>query len=123
MATVVFLHAHPDDEASQTSGSMARASAQGHRVVVVYGTNGDHGEVPQDLAEGDTVVAYRRREAEASAQVTGTARVAWLGYADSGMSGWEQNSAADAFASADLDEAAGRLASILDEEDADVLVA
>ena len=58
MATVVFLHAHPDDEASQTSGSMARASAQGHRVVVVYGTNGDHGEVPQDLAEGDTVLEF-----------------------------------------------------------------
>ncbi|AKT51028.1 PIG-L deacetylase family protein [Arsenicicoccus sp. oral taxon 190] len=122
MATVVYLHAHPDDEASQTSGSMARASREGHRVVVVYGTNGDHGEVPADLAPGDTVVTYRRREAEASAQVTGTARVAWLGYADSGMSGWEQNSAADAFALADLDEAAGRLAAILDEEDAAVLV-
>ena len=39
MATIVFLHAHPADESSGTSGSMARASSEGHRVVVVYGTD------------------------------------------------------------------------------------
>lgn len=121
MTTIVFLHAHPDDEASQTSGTMARAAAEGHRVVVVFGTNGDHGEVPDDL--GDlTVGQYRRVEAEASAKVLGLARVAWLGYSDSGMTGWEQNSGENSFHSADLDEAAGRLAVILDEEDADVVI-
>ena len=102
VSTIVFLHAHPDDEASQTSGSMARASGEGHRVVVVYATNGDHGEAPADLAEGETVVSRRRAEAEASAQVTGTARVAWLGYADSGMTGWEQNGHGEALHGADL---------------------
>ncbi|MCE1178874.1 PIG-L family deacetylase [Actinomycetota bacterium] len=122
MSTIVYLHAHPDDEASSTAASMARLSREGHRVVCVYGTNGDHGEVPDDLAEGDSLVAYRRREAEASAQVTGTARVEWLGYSDSGMTGWDQNGLDGAFHGADLDEAAGRLAAILDEEDADVLV-
>jgi LmbE family N-acetylglucosaminyl deacetylase len=122
VATAVFVHAHPDDEASQTSGSMARAASEGHRVVVVYGTGGEHGEAPDDLAPGETVVHRRRAEAEASARATGTARVAWLGYADSGMTGWEQNSAPDAFCAADLDEAAGRLAAVLDEEDADVVV-
>ena len=79
VATIVFAHAHPDDESSLTSGSMARASADGHRVVVVYGTNGDHGEVPEDLATGETLVDRRRKEAEASAVATGTSRVAWLG--------------------------------------------
>ena len=49
-------------------------------------------------------------------------RVAWLGYRDSGMTGWEQNTHDGAFHSADLDEAAGRLAAILDEEHADILV-
>ena len=52
MSTIVFLHAHPDDEASQTSGSMARAVDEGHRVVVVFATNGDHGEAPEDLGPG-----------------------------------------------------------------------
>ena len=112
MATIVFLHAHPDDEASSTAGSMTRASERGDRVVVVYATNGCHGEVPEDLREGETVVERRRAEAEASAVVTGTARVEWLGYQDSGMTGWPSNDAEGAFCSADLDEAAGRLARI-----------
>lgn len=122
VATIVFVHAHPDDEASQTSGSMARAAAEGHRVVVVFATGGEHGEVPDDLQPGETLVDRRRREAEAAAAVVGTARVGWLGYADSGMSGWEQNSHENSFAGADLDEAATRLATILDEEEPDVLV-
>ena len=122
MSTIVFLHAHPDDEASQTSGSMARAVDEGHRVVVVFGTNGDHGEAPDDLAPGETVVDRRRAEAAASAAAIGLHRVAWLGYADSGMTGWEQNSHENAFTAAPLDEAAARFAAVLDEEDADIAV-
>jgi LmbE family N-acetylglucosaminyl deacetylase len=122
MTTIVFCHAHPDDEASQTSGAMARASDEGNRVVVVFCTGGELGEVAGDAVDGETVADYRRREAEASARVLGLARIAWLGYSDSGMSGWEQNDAENSFHSADLDEAARRLADVLDEEDADVLV-
>lgn len=122
MTTIVFLHAHPDDEASQTSGSMARASAEGHRVVLVFATGGEHGEVPEDLGPGETLLDRRRAEALASAQVLGVARIAWLGYVDSGMAGWPQNEHEEAFAAAHLDGAAARLAAVLDEEDADVLV-
>ncbi len=122
MATIVFCHAHPDDEAAQTSGAMARAADEGHRVVVVFATNGDLGEVAADAVEGETVADYRRREAEASARALGLARIAWLGYSDSGMTGWEQNHAEGSFHNADLDEAARRLADVLDEEDADLLV-
>src|SRR5262245_27523300 len=122
MATIVYLHAHPDDEASQTSGAMARASAEGHRVVVVFATHGEHGEVAADVAEGESVADYRRREAESSAAVLGLAKIVWLGYSDSGMTGWEQNDADGSFHGADLGEAARRLADVLDEEDADVLI-
>src|SRR6476620_9686322 len=122
MSTIVYLHAHPDDEASQTSGAMARAVAEGHRVVVVFATYGEHGEVAADAVEGVSVADYRRREAEASAAAIGLARIVWLGYADSGMTGWEQNDAEGSFHQADLDEAARRLADVLDDEDADVLV-
>ncbi|MBR7742987.1 PIG-L family deacetylase [Phycicoccus sp. BSK3Z-2] len=122
MATIVFLHAHPDDEASQTSGTMARAVDAGHRVVLVTATNGDHGTAPDDLADGETVVDRRRRELEVSARSIGLHRVVWLGYADSGMTGWEQNVAENAFTGADLDEAGARFAAVLDEEDADVAV-
>lgn len=122
MSTIVFVHAHPDDEASSTAGSMARAADEGHRVVVVFATNGDHGEAPPDLAEGEGVVDGRRREAQVSAAVLGVAAVHWLGYADSGMAGWDQNAWPGSLHAADPDEAAQRLAKVLDAEDADVVV-
>src|SRR6476660_6830854 len=120
MSTVVFVHAHPDDEASQSAGSMARAVSEGHRVVLVVATNGDHGDAPDDLAEGETVVERRRAEAAASNAVIGTHRVAFLGYADSGMTGWAQNDHETSFVRADTEEAAQRLAAILRQEAADL---
>ena len=122
MSTIVFLHAHPDDESSLTAGTMALAADAGHRVVVVYATEGDHGSRPADLPAEISTSEHRHGEAEASAAVTGTARVAWLGYRDSGMTGWEQNADPDCLARADAGDAAEALAAILDEEDADVLV-
>ena len=106
MSTIVCLHAHPDDEASSTGGTIARAVAEGHRVVLVVATNGDHGEVPDDLAPGETLVDRRRAEVLASAEVLGIERVEWLGYTDSGMTGWEQNAEPSSFHQADVDEAA-----------------
>lgn len=122
MSTFVWFHAHPDDESILTGGSMLRAAAEGHRNVLVVATNGDHGELPDDLAEGETLVQRRRAETEASAALLDIHRIVWLGYADSGMTGWAQNAAPDAFVQADLDEAAQRLADVLGEERADVLV-
>ena len=121
MSTIVFVHAHPDDEASGTAGSMARASDEGHRVVLVVATDGDHGVPPADLADGRTVAEHRREEVAQSAKVLGVSRVAWLGYADSGMTGWPQNAAPDALMNADVDDAARALASVLDAEDADIV--
>jgi LmbE family N-acetylglucosaminyl deacetylase len=121
VATLVCFHAHPDDEAISTGGSMARAAAEGHRVVLVVATNGEHGEVPDDLAPGETLVERRRKETEASAAVLGVSRIVWLGYSDSGMTGWEQNHDERAFIQANVDAAAGRLADVLRAERADVL--
>lgn len=122
MPTLVFFHAHPDDESSQTAGTMALAADRGARVVVVFATGGEHGTVPSDLAPGETLAQRRRAEAQASASVLGITRVAWLGYQDSGMNGWQQNLEQASFVQADVDEAARRLADILDQEDADVLI-
>lgn len=122
MATIVFFHAHPDDEVMGTGGSAARASDEGHRVVLVVATNGDHGEVPADLADGETLIDRRRAETARSAAVLGIHRVAWLDYRDSGMTGWEQNDDPASFWQADVDDAGARLAGILREESADVLV-
>lgn len=122
MTTIVFLHAHPDDEASATAGSMARAAARGDRVVLVYATGGEHGTAPEQLAPGQSVADFRRGEALHSAGVIGIQRVEWLGYHDSGMTGWDQNGDGLAFANADDAAAGRRLADIIDDEDADVVV-
>ena len=121
MGTLVCFHAHPDDESISTGGTLARASAEGHRVVVVIATNGEYGEVPEDLADGETLVDRRRAETARSAAALGVHRVAWLGYKDSGMTGWDQNSDPESFLQAPVEEAATKLADILREEQADVL--
>lgn len=120
--TLVTFHAHPDDEAIATGGVMAKAAAAGHRVVLVLATDGELGEVaPGVLADGEALAARRAVEVAAAGEVLGVARVAFLGYGDSGMAGEPTNTAAGAFAAAPIEEAAERLATILREEDAKVL--
>ncbi len=121
MSTLLVFHAHPDDEAIATGGSMARAHDEGHRVVLVVATDGAHGEMPDDLADGETLADRRRDETIESAKVLGVDRVDYLGYRDSGMTGWDANVDPDAFSGADIDEAAGRLAEVLRDEQVDVM--
>jgi LmbE family N-acetylglucosaminyl deacetylase len=121
VGTLVCFHAHPDDESIATGGTIARAVAEGHRVVLVVATNGEHGETPDDLGPGETLVDRRRTETERSAAVLGIHRVVWLGYQDSGMTGWDQNHDPNSFVKAPLDEAARRLADVLVDEAAEVL--
>ena len=120
--TLVLFHAHPDDEAIATGGTMARAKSEGHRVVLVAATRGELGEhAPDSLEPGEKLVDRRVAELHAAADILGADRVAFLDYLDSGMAGEPTNDAPGSFASADIEEAAARLARILDEEDADVL--
>jgi LmbE family N-acetylglucosaminyl deacetylase len=120
--TLVLFHAHPDDEAIATGGTMARAKSEGHRVVLVSATRGELGEFAPDVLEpGELLVDRRVAELHAAAEVLGADRVEFLDYLDSGMAGEPTNDAPGSFASADVEEAAQRLARILDEEHADVL--
>ncbi len=122
MATLVTFHAHPDDESIATGGVMAKAADEGHRVVLVVATRGEHGEVAEGFLEpGEELWPRRVQETMACAEILGVARVEFLGYVDSGMIGTPENDAPDCFWQADVEEAAGRLAAILTEEKADVL--
>jgi LmbE family N-acetylglucosaminyl deacetylase len=121
MGTLVCFHAHPDDECINTGGTMARAAADGHRVVLVVATGGEWGESPADLAVGETLAQRRAIEVNRSAAILGVQRVEFLGYEDSGMTGWDQNANTGAFMNAPLDEAANRLAEILRNENASTL--
>lgn len=122
MATLVCFHAHPDDEAIGTGGTMAKAVAAGHRVVLVLATRGEEGEqIPGVVPDGEELGVWRERETRDSAALLGCHRVEFLGYRDSGMAGTPQNDAPESFWQADTDEAAGRLAEILADERADVV--
>ena len=122
MATAVFFHAHPDDECTSTGGTMAKAAAAGHRVVLVTATRGELGEYPDGiLSEGEELWQRRVKELHAAARALGVARGEFLGYRDSGMIGTDGNDDPSCFWRADVEEAAHRLAAILDEEKADVL--
>ncbi|WUF37330.1 PIG-L family deacetylase [Streptomyces europaeiscabiei] len=117
MATVVAFHAHPDDEVLMTGGTLARAAAEGHRVVIVVATDGAMGAVGESEPP-------RMSELRASAAVLGAARVVHLGYADSGNGKVLNPDPPDRmrFTRADPQEAAERLAAILHEEHAQVLL-
>ena len=120
--TVVFFHAHPDDEAISTAGSMALAADAGHRVVLVVATRGEEGEVDDGFLDtGETLGERREAEVMAAAGILDVARVVFLGYRDSGMMGTPENDHPAAFWQADVGEAAERLATVLLEEAADVL--
>ena len=122
MSTIVSFHAHPDDESILCGGTLAKAAKEGHRVVLVTATRGEHGEVPAGfLSAGETLGQRREIELREAARILGVDQVELLGYVDSGMRDEPTNSAPGAFWSADSEEAAGRLARILLHEDADVL--
>ncbi len=115
MATVVALHAHPDDEVVLTGGTLARAAAAGHRVVIVTAT---------DRRMGNEDDGPRLDELRLSAGILGVHRVECLGYADSGygLVFHPDPPGRVRFGRADVEEAARRLATILREEDADLLL-
>ena len=68
---------------------------------------------------GATLATARHAELLASAAALGCARVEWLGYADSGLPADPADP--EAFANADVEAAAERLAALLREEQVDVL--
>ena len=116
MATIVFLHAHPDDECLISGGTIAKYVATGHRVVLVTATDGRHGERPSDVDSPTGLLARRREELARVVSILGIARHEWLGYEDSGMTGWPQNNEPGAFIRSNVDDAARRFADIVGEE-------
>ncbi len=119
---VVFLHAHPDDEAIFTGGTMVRLADAGWRVVLVVATGGELG-LP--VAEGGAAQALREQrleETRTAAGVLGVARLEFLGYRDSGMAGDEGNRHPHALAMAASHEVAARVGAVASEEGAVALV-
>jgi LmbE family N-acetylglucosaminyl deacetylase len=116
MATIVAFHAHPDDEVLLTGGTIAWLTAGGHRVIIVVATDGEVWPGP--------VPGRRLEELRASAAILGADQAVHLGYADSGHGPvlFEDPPGRTRFVRADLEEAAGKLAALLTEVHADLLL-
>lgn len=130
--SILFVHAHPDDETITNGATMAKYAAEGARVTLVTCTRGELGEIlPPELAHlawdrEDGLGEYRVGELAAAMKELGVTDHRFLGapgeYRDSGMVGTEGNDAPDAFWQAGLAEAAGRLAAVIREVRPQILV-
>lgn len=119
--SIVFVHAHPDDEAIFTGGTIARLTTIGWRVVVVFATSGELGR-PAAHGSGIHLPSHREDETMKACALLGVHQVEFLGYHDSGMPGDPANHAPGSFFATDVDAAAGRLAQIIDRERAAAVV-
>jgi len=85
------VHAHPDDESSQTGGTLARYAAAGVRTVLITCTDGGQGDgiggvKPEAAGHNPGIVAAQRStELDLAAAALGVSDVIKLGYPDSGM--------------------------------------
>jgi LmbE family N-acetylglucosaminyl deacetylase len=119
--TLMAVHAHPDDEVLGTGGIFARYAEEGIRTVLVTCTNGEQGDGPGGVKPGepghDEAAVRERRLAELRDSVAhlGIEHVELLGYRDSGMAGWDANSAEDVFSNVPIEESAGRLAELMEK--------
>lgn len=105
-ATTVFFHAHPDDEAIFTGGTIAKLAAAGHRAVILVATGGELGGLHHPGADRDGLASLRRTETERAATLLGAAEVRYLNHLDSGMPGGPANEAPGSLWSADVAEVA-----------------
>lgn len=123
--SILFVHAHPDDESMGTGATMARYAADGAHVTLVTCTLGEEGEIHVPAlagigaAEGDQLGGYRIAELAEACRCLGVSDHRFLGgagkYRDSGMMGTPANTHSRAFWGADLDAAAGELLEIIRE--------
>jgi len=122
--TLLAFHAHPDDESLLTAGTMARAAAQGHRVILVVATDGNEGLASSSFVADGRLGQRRLDELRQSARALGASRVEHLGFADSGLGPQTlpDPEGQTRFIRADVEAAAGLLAQILVEESVDVLL-
>jgi mycothiol S-conjugate amidase len=124
--SLLTVHAHPDDEASKGSATVARYSDEGVRTSLVCCTGGEAGDILNPAVDTPEARAdlfrVRMQELENAAAAIGYAAVHLLGYHDSGMPDSDHNARPDNFANAPIEEAVERLVGIIRLERPQVIV-
>ncbi len=125
---LMVVHAHPDDESSQTGGTLARYAAAGCRTVLVTCTDGAQGDAATDGAKPGQdghdprrVAEHRAAELDAAARALGVGDLVMLGYPDSGVSD-AGDPAADSFSARELAPMVVRMVSLMRRFAPDVVI-
>ena len=123
---LLSVHAHPDDEASKGAPTVAKYHADGVHTVLVCCTGGEEGDILNPAMDTPEVRAdignVRMAELKASTEIIGYDDTVLLGYRDSGMPDSEANKNPASFAQAPLDEAVGRLVTVIRRERPQVVI-
>lgn len=125
---LLLVHAHPDDEALATGGTIARYAAEGAHVCLITCTNGELGEVAEVPELGsvqeiqERLGEVRRQELLEACRLLGSVDVRMLGYHDSGMDGTPANAEPHVFMNQDLDDVAAKIVEVIQEVRPQVLV-
>lgn len=139
LESVLFVHAHPDDETISTGALIAELVARDVRVTLLTASRGERGEVvpgPLSRLEGTVeLTAHREQELQCATDALGIAEHYWLGtpparaagllpriYRDSGMrwirpgvAGPSEDSGEDALTTAPLDEVTDDVAALIEQ--------
>jgi mycothiol S-conjugate amidase len=126
MATLVALHAHPDDESSKGAGTVSRYVDRGVRAVLVCATGGEAGDILNPALDRPEIAArlpeLRAEELREAAAIIGYDEVVSLGYRDSGMPDTDHNAHPDAFVNIPFEEVLERLVTVIRRERPDVVL-
>src|SRR5215212_6181024 len=110
---LLAVHAHPDDEASKGSASVAHYHGQGVRCVLVCCTGGEAGDILNPAMDRPEIrerpPEARQEELARSTAGIGYHEVVVFDFRESGTSGTPENEDPRCFERAPLDEAVGRL--------------
>ncbi|MGW4789524.1 PIG-L family deacetylase [Streptomyces sp. NPDC004230] len=124
----MVIHAHPDDEASQTGGTLARYAAAGVRTVLVTCTDGGQGDGGEGRKPGhrdhqpQQVASRRSYELAMSKVALGVSDVVQLGYPDSGMPDSPDDLDPLAFSRLEAEPIIRQLEALMQEYQPDVIV-
>lgn len=127
-STVLFLHAHPDDEALFTAGVSNLLTHQSREPLLITCTDGRWGFDQEGRAgitaghDDDDTARIRRVELARAAECCGISDHQQWEFFDSGMSGWPQAADPRAFVNQSVETLADRLATFCDERGVTVIV-
>lgn len=123
---LLSVHAHPDDESSKGACTIAKYRDEGILSTLVCCTGGEAGDILNPAMDRpevrENLHKVRLEELAQATAIIGYDKVELLGYRDSGMPDSEANANPANFWNAPMDEAIGKLVSIIRRDRPQVLV-